>query len=67
MPAELLAAEGTAENVLSSDTLLTGRMLEDEQFNMVTASDATPAKAKIHFVEELCAAKMAAFVQFHLT
>ena len=28
--AEWLAAEGTAEDVLCSDTLLTGRMLEDE-------------------------------------
>ena len=35
MPAEWLATEGTAEDVLSSDTLLTGRMLEDEQFDMV--------------------------------
>ncbi len=66
MPADWLATKGTAEDVLSSDTLLT-RRLEDEQFGMVTASDTSPAKTKICFLEELCAAKTVDFVPFHLT
>ena len=66
MPAEWLATESTAQDVLSSDTLLTGSILEDEQFDIVTALDASPAKTKIR-LEELCAAEMAVFVPFHLT
>ena len=52
---------------MPSDTLLTERILEDEEFDMVTASATLPAPRNIRFLEELCAAKIADFVTFHST
>ena len=66
-PAEWLHAEGTAEDMLPSDTLLTEKMVKDEDFDMATAPATSPAPRKIYFFEELCAAKMPALVPYHST
>ena len=50
--------------MVPSDALLTGRMIEDEEFDMVTASDIL-LQEEICILKELSAAKMAAFVPFH--
>ena len=42
-PAEWLAIGGNAEEILSSDTLLTERILGDEALDIVTASTASSA------------------------
>ena len=50
-----------------SDMLLTEKMVEDEDVDMATAPTTSPAPRKTHFLKELCAAKMAAFMPFHST
>ena len=42
-PAEWLATECIAEDILPPDTLLTERILGDEELDMVTASTASSA------------------------
>ena len=63
--AEWLATEGTAEDMLPSGTLLTGRMLQDEEFDMVTASTTSPAPRKNLLSQGIVCWKDGCFVPFH--
>ncbi len=48
-PVQWLDVEGTAEDMLPSGTLLTGKMVEDEDFDMATAPATSPAPRKNPF------------------